>query len=1262
MMKKIGKVILPFCFACLSMHVRAQVYGTSFQNLVKVGTASPEAASVSKFGNIPVSYCTGIPGITVPIYKISLGKVAIPISLDYHSGGIRVDETSSSIGIGWGLNGVGIISRTMIGRPDELGAGGSYVGSPNAQSVANSPQSYFSFLYAYENNQNNVEPDIFQYSVNGLSGKFIYRNDGTFMQIPVTNNKIVFSGGNFTITDPEGNSYIFEEKRQISSSDVNFPPYINTWCQTKMIAANLQDTIYFKYESTPYQTYEKNVNYSMAFGYELAINSIQCAEPPYAGGEQVVANQDLGPHQSSQQFTHQEYYPKEINWRGGKIIFININDRMDITGSGLRMDEIDIYSSNGGSYELLQRKKLNQSYFFSNLGGSITEKNYRLKLDKVDLLDKNSNGVGETYRMDYNAAPMAPRESYAQDRWGFYNGQNNNVGLMPTQTQLYNGMYYTFGTANRETDPTAILAGTLSSIEYPTKGKTVFEFEPHQYHTSIISKSLHTLSATACCSTSSTTQQTFAVNSNQSNFRYNVFISKFNYPDVTDRPRVKLTDITTGALVMQISTIPTTATNLDYSTGTVALNLISGHSYILDVNIYTLNANVSATGTISWEEPIAGASDIRLGGGLRVKSLTNLGIDGNFIGKEIYTYGNDNTGTALTPQYYQDMNYEQLVHRAGYLACGVGGCSYLTEQQLVPWSPGYTTIYHANSVLPTSQYSGSPVLYPSVTKTQVDPSGNPSGKTVYTYSVYEDGSFSPFQPITGNLTNYYPNAGMILINKTWKNGMLLTEEISKSIPGGYQLISKKTNVYAEGLSTFQNVLKVKLNYVHKGCEIQGSVADFTLSVVPIYTGAMLLNSSTYLYLDNNGNQLSRTTNFTYGTTPLQPSKIEVNSSKSQILTQNLLYSKDLSLTGNVYEKMVNRNIISPIVKSIDLNNGIQTSLQSINYNDWFANSKLLVPQTIDQQIASFTNETRINYNQYDSYGNILEQQKTSDVKEVFLWGYNSVYPVAKITNTTSAVAKTYITQSILDNPTDDLTLRNHLNNLRSIPGAFVTTYTYKPLVGMTSQTDANSHTVYYTYDAFNRLQLIKDQDGKIVKKICYNYAGQVEDCSISVAPLWTATGNLRCATSGGVNTGYQEAEQRDNNPNSPTYNQLQWVSNGYNTTACPLPAPPCTLSANSGFSLMTSSMTSSAGVVSFYMVFSSTSPMIVGNSYTVATISGGCKPSVNRTINYTTAGGNWVITIYTTGQVSWYLSSLTAGGTSISAYTTIGTNTLTYNL
>ena len=62
----------------------------------------------------------------------------------------------------------------------------------------------------------------------------------------------------------------------------------------------------------------------------------------------------------------------------------------------------------------------------------------------------------------------------------------------------------------------------------------------------------------------------------------------------------------------------------------------------------------------------------------------------------------------------------------------------------------------------------------------------------------------------------------------------------------------------------------------------------------------------------------------------------------------------------------------------------------------------------------------------------------------------------------------------------------------------MTTYTYEPLIGLTSQCDINNKITYYDYDGLGRLKLIKDQGRNILKKICYNYAGQLVNCDAAI--------------------------------------------------------------------------------------------------------------------------------------------------------------------
>jgi hypothetical protein len=79
---------------------------------------SPNAASLGQFGDIPVSYYSGIPEITIPIYTIKCGCITLPISLNYHASGIKVAQESGWVGLGWSLFAGGVITRTVCGYDD----------------------------------------------------------------------------------------------------------------------------------------------------------------------------------------------------------------------------------------------------------------------------------------------------------------------------------------------------------------------------------------------------------------------------------------------------------------------------------------------------------------------------------------------------------------------------------------------------------------------------------------------------------------------------------------------------------------------------------------------------------------------------------------------------------------------------------------------------------------------------------------------------------------------------------------------------------------------------------------------------------------------------------------------------------------------------------------------------------------------------------------------------------------------------------------
>jgi hypothetical protein len=80
---------------------------------------SPTAYAFAEYVTNPVGYYTGIPQISIPIYTIQLKDFALPVSLDYHAGGIKVEETASNVGLGWNLNAGGVITRSIKDKADD---------------------------------------------------------------------------------------------------------------------------------------------------------------------------------------------------------------------------------------------------------------------------------------------------------------------------------------------------------------------------------------------------------------------------------------------------------------------------------------------------------------------------------------------------------------------------------------------------------------------------------------------------------------------------------------------------------------------------------------------------------------------------------------------------------------------------------------------------------------------------------------------------------------------------------------------------------------------------------------------------------------------------------------------------------------------------------------------------------------------------------------------------------------------------------------
>lgn len=125
-------------------------YSTINHGVMSYEPKAPNVSGLLQYVDCPVSYYTGTPEISIPLYEIDMQDVKIPITLNYHASGIRVSQEATWVGLGWSLECGGVVSRTVRCSDDfheyldsyENGIEQGYYDAPEA--MAPLDESYFS--------------------------------------------------------------------------------------------------------------------------------------------------------------------------------------------------------------------------------------------------------------------------------------------------------------------------------------------------------------------------------------------------------------------------------------------------------------------------------------------------------------------------------------------------------------------------------------------------------------------------------------------------------------------------------------------------------------------------------------------------------------------------------------------------------------------------------------------------------------------------------------------------------------------------------------------------------------------------------------------------------------------------------------------------------------------------------------------------------------------------------------------------------------
>lgn len=154
-----------------------------------------------------------------------------------------------------------------------------------------------------------------------------------------------------------------------------------------------------------------------------------------------------------------------------------------------------------------------------------------------------------------------------------------------------------------------------------------------------------------------------------------------------------------------------------------------------------------------------------------------------------------------------------------------------------------------------------------------------------------------------------------------------------------------------------------------------------------------------------------------------------------------------------------------------------------------------LPLTQENAKGTYNSFVTKRFNRYDGYSRLWESQQENGMKTVYIWGYRHTQIVAKIENIAySTIPQSLILDIVRASNTGTeaqlITAQNNLRNHALLAQAMITTYTYKPLIGVSTITDVKNQTHYFTYDIHNQLKYVKDNDNHILRESEYYYQTQ----------------------------------------------------------------------------------------------------------------------------------------------------------------------------
>lgn len=1049
-MKKIIRIF--FVLGCVWLLPLSTIAQLTSPELSKIITHSPNVTSLGEYGEHSLS--NGIPNIQIPLYTIKSRKFEFPISLSYNAGGVKVDEQSSPIGLGWSLNAGGVIIR-IVKDKDDYGPNGfstRYNSIPTVNQINGNLTTLNSELTS------DKEPDLFIINAWGLNDKFSMDNQGNFVSLGFESLKynVDYYNNLITITDQSGNIYRFgkgldgsaafertdEQYATAGSGGYSSNNVITAWYLTEIISADNAEKISFKYNSYPYSSDVV----SSVDRYTFIPNN-QDGIADHCG--QVHAG--IKYSQRNTTIINARIIDK-IYFDNGSIQFTVENDREDMKDGGYPLDHarisgFKVYDEASALVKTISFE--NDDYFQRTaFGPSIapweTPDSYSkksLKLNGIGFFGKN-NSLLNAYSFEYDPTPLPPRNTTPQDLWGYYNGKPSSE-FIPENFYTDNGVGFNtpvFIGTNRETDFNYMKAASLTKVTYPTGGYSTYQYEPNYYLTEeqqenkiqkTRSIACYAMNRSASCDPSiwaglgSATTYEFTVNEDLGAGVNNVAAAfAFHFSDYLN-PNGGQMEIEFYKVGDPFSHQILRHTHDEMQNSkTINQNIVlyKGSTYRIELRTNGVTGSVQGpcnspfievAGSYSyWEISNTSSVEPKQAGGLRIKTISNYDTDDKLLNRKSYEYGSTFYGPGSIGVGRLISNPKNNFYWYPELYCMTDGCDQELKDCLHFTSQTQTTL---------ALNHGSPVDYEKITEITVSNESNlTNGKIEYYYSktgAQPEPKGSRYYPYD---FYYYPD---------WMESVLLKTILYEFKNNSYIPIKSVINDYSSRPEKRINILKV--------FEVEPDVWTWDICEQNGYAN----NSERFYYYDyfvsagRNQKSSELTTQYVDGvpalTTQLsytyndqnQLSKIELTNSRGEITTTINKYPMDFQITGTPgndaakgIKNLQDMHVISPVIekytetKDADGNN---TRIISAQFNAFKPTAPLVdqvwvYPKYLNTFSPAISNNTdiikdaeyvqEISFDTYDSQSNLLQQHKINDVSYSYIWDYGNTCPIAEAKN------------------------------------------------------------------------------------------------------------------------------------------------------------------------------------------------------------------------------------------------------------------------